>query len=190
MTKKENLVALALQVFLGTWLFSRISNINPAILGDEYLYSMNARKALPWDPSPAGDFSNYLFNFVYQTTNLCGPDFYTCTKAINVVFFLGFTTTLFVIASRFMHWLAALGFMTAATLSPLSVYTSMFLPESMYFFFIGIVLIFSLRAISDFTWRNWALVGLALGLTSLVKPHAWLSLVGIGITLLDRKSVV
>jgi hypothetical protein len=158
--------------------------VNPAILGDEYLYSMNSRKAAPWDPSPAGDFSNYLFNFVYQGTNLCGQAFYSCAKIFNLVFFLGFIFTLFVVAIRFLPFLAAYGFMIAAALSPLSVYTSMFLPESMYMFFIGLLLVAVLHAINEFTWQNWALVGATIGIASLVKPHAWLSAIAVGITLL------
>ena len=158
--------------------------VNPAILGDEYLYSMNARKAAPWDPSPAGDFSNYLFNFVYQGTNFCGEAFYACGKIFNLFFFLGFIFTLFIAAIRFLPFWAAYGFMLAAGLSPLSVYTSMFLPESMYMFFIGLLLIAVLHAIKEFSWQNWALAGTAIGIASLVKPHAWLSAIAVGITLL------
>lgn len=158
--------------------------VNPAILGDEYLYSLNARKVSPWDPPVAGDFSNYLFNLVYSSTNLCGDGFYTCGKLLNLGFFLGFVAILFFVALRFMGYWPAMGFMVAAGLSPLSVYTSMFLPESMYFFFIGLVLLSVLRAINDFSWQNWAIVGLAVGVASLVKPHAWLSAIAIGITLL------
>ncbi len=158
--------------------------VNPAILGDEYLYSMNSRKAAPWDPSPAGDFSNYLFNLVYRTTNICGDAFYTCGKILNIFFFLGFIFTLFIVALRFLPSWVAYGFMLAVGLSPLSVYTSMFLPESMYMFFIGLLLIAALQAMKDFTWQNWAIVGVSIGVTSLVKPHAWLSAIAVGITLL------
>ena len=158
--------------------------VNPAILGDEYLYSMNARKVGPWDPPVAGDFSNYLFNFVYQGTNLCGDAFYACGKIFNIVFFLAFIFTIFILALRFLPFWAAYAFMIAAALSPLSVYTSMFLPESMYFFFIGLVLVAVLRAMRAFTWQNWALAGAAIGVASLVKPHAWLSAIAVGITLL------
>lgn len=180
----KNLLALGTLLPLGGWIYSRVWMVNPAILGDEYLYSMNARKAAPWDPSPAGDFSNYLFNFVYQGTNLCGEAFYTCGKIFNLFFFLGFIFTLFIVAIRFLPFWAAYGFMIAAGLSPLSVYTSMFLPESMYMFFIGLLLIAVLHAIKEFTWQNWAIAGAAIGLASLVKPHAWLSAIAVAITLL------
>lgn len=179
----RNVVALATLIPLGIWVYSRVWMVNPAILGDEYLYSMNARKAAPWDPSPSGDFSNYLFNFVYQGTNLCGNDFYSCAKVLNLVFFLGFVFTIFLVALRFLPFWAAYGFMVAAGLSPLSVYTSMFLPESMYMFFIGLVLVSVLHAMKTFTWQSWALTGFSLGVASLVKPHAWLSAIAVFITL-------
>ena len=180
----KNLLALGTLPILGAWIYSRVWMVNPAILGDEYLYSMNARKVGPWDPPVAGDFSNYLFNFVYQGTNLCGDAFYACGKIFNIVFFLGFIFTIFILALRFLPFWGAYAFMIAAALSPLSVYTSMFLPESMYFFFIGLVLVAVLRAMRAFTWQNWALAGAAIGVASLVKPHAWLSAIAVGITLL------
>jgi hypothetical protein len=180
----QNLLALGTLIPLGAWIYSRVWMVNPAILGDEYLYSMNSRKAAPWDPSPAGDFSNYLFNFVYQGTNFCGQAFYSCAKVFNLLFFLGFILTLFIVAIRFLPFWAAYAFMIASALSPLSVYTSMFLPESMYMFFIGLVLVATLRAIGNPVWQNWAIVGASIGLASLVKPHAWLSAVAVGITLL------
>jgi len=180
----KNLLAIGTLPLLGAWIFSRVWMVNPAILGDEYLYSMNARKVGPWDPPVAGDFSNYLFNFAYQGTNLCGDSFYTCGKIFNIVFFLGFIFTVFILALRFLPFWGAYAFMIAAALSPLSVYTSMFLPESMYFFFIGLVLVTVLRAIRAFTWQNWALAGATIGIASLVKPHAWLSAIAVGITML------
>jgi hypothetical protein len=180
----KNLLALGTLPVIGAWIYSRVWMVNPAILGDEYLYSMNARKVGPWDPPVAGDFSNYLFNFVYQGTNLCGEAFYTCGKVFNIVFFLGFIFTIFIIATRFLPFWGAYAFMVAAGLSPLSVYTSMFLPESMYFFFIGLILVAVLRAMRAFTWQNWALAGAAIGVASLVKPHAWLTATAVGISLL------
>ena len=158
--------------------------VNPAILGDEYLYSINARHSAPWDPSPGGDFSNYLFNLVYSSTNICGDAFYTCGKVLNLIFFLGFLIVIFIIAVKFLTYWVALAFTVAAGLSPISVYTSMFLPESMYFFMISLVFLSVLKAADSFAWKDWGLAGLLIGVASLVKPHAWLSAVAIGIFLL------
>ena len=168
---------------LGLWLFWRVNGINPAILGDEYLYSLNSRHAGPWDASPAGDFSNYLFNLVYSSTNVCGDYFYTCVKSLNILFFLGFIFIVFTLALKFLNFWSSLLFSVAAGLSPISIYVSMFLPESMYFFMIGLLLLATLKAGESYSWQNWAKVGLIIGLASLVKPHAWLSALAVGIFL-------
>jgi len=179
----RNFALIASLVGVGVWVFSRVSKVNPAILGDEYLYSINARHAAPWDPSPAGDFSNYLFNLVYSSTSLCGDAFYTCGKTLNLIFFIGFLIVIFIIAVRFLNYWVALAFTVAAGLSPISVYTSMFLPESMYFFMVSLVFLAVLKAAESYAWRDWGLVGVLIGVASLVKPHAWLSAIAIGIFL-------
>lgn len=179
----KNLAFAGSILAVAAWVYSRVAMVNPAILGDEYLYSINARKAAPWDPSPAGDFSNYLFNLVYSSTNLCGDAFYTCGKLLNLVFFVGFLTVIFVIAKRYMNYWIAFAFTILAGLSPLSVYTSMFLPESMYFFCLSLVFAAVLKAADTYAWKDWAVVGALIGVTSLVKPHAWLSAIAIGIFL-------
>ena len=43
-----NLLALGTLPLLGAWIYSRVWMVNPAILGDEYLYSMIAGKVGPW----------------------------------------------------------------------------------------------------------------------------------------------
>jgi len=179
----KNLAFAGSMLAVAAWVYSRVAMVNPAILGDEYLYSINARKAAPWDPSPAGDFSNYLFNLVYSSTNVCGDAFYTCGKLLNLVFFIGFLTVIFIIAKRYMNYWIAFAFTILAGLSPLSVYTSMFLPESMYFFFLSLVFAAVLKAADTYAWKDWAVVGALIGVTSLVKPHAWLSAIAIGIFL-------
>jgi phosphoglycerol transferase len=61
----------------------------------------------------------------------------------------------------------------------------MFLPESMYFFGLSIVALLVANIADGFnTWRNWAFVGVAIGITSLVKPHAWLTFMSLVIFLL------
>jgi phosphoglycerol transferase len=179
----KNLAFAGAMLAVVAWVYSRVAMVNPAILGDEYLYSINARKAAPWDPSPAGDFSNYLFNLVYSSTNLCGDAFYTCGKLLNLVFFVSFLTMIFIVAKRYMNYWIAFAFTVLAGLSPLSVYTSMFLPETMYFFFLSLVFASVLKAADTYSWKDWAVAGGLIGVTSLVKPHAWLSAIAIGIFL-------
>lgn len=171
-------------VALGVWLWSRVGTINPAILGDEYLYSMNARKSFGWGDLPSGDFSNYLFNFVYSSSNYCGEAFYACAKGLNIVFFLGFLALITLAAARTLPFVYAIALTWGIGLSPLSVYTSMFLPESMFMFFIGLTFLLAVVAMDRQTHQSWIVVGIALGLSALVKPHAFLSLTGLTIALL------
>jgi len=178
----KNLLALGTLPLLGAWIYSRVWMVNPAILGDEYIYSTNARNWDFWGTPPAGDFSNYLFNALYSTTTLCGDSFYQCAKLLNIGFFLSFTLTLFVIALRYMPFWWAYVFLIFASLSPLAVYTSMFLPESMFYFFAGLVLLAFLRASREMSISAWALLGASIGVATLVKPHAWLISIPIAIS--------
>lgn len=169
---------------IGSWTFFRVFDIKPAILGDEYLYSLNSRHASPWELSPAGDFSNYLFNLLFSSTNLCGTSFYSCAKALNVLFFMGFMFVIFVIARKYLSFSWSLLVTIFTGLSPISVYTSMMLPESMYFFGLAVVaLLVSRITDSSSNWVDWTWVGVAVGVTSLIKPHAWLTFMSLVIFL-------
>lgn len=105
------LLALGTLPILGSWIYSRVWTFNPVILGDEYLYSMNARKVEPWDAPVAGDFSKNMFNCIYQGTNTRGDAFYACGKLLNIIFFLGFVFTLFIIACRYLPFWSAYAFL-------------------------------------------------------------------------------
>lgn len=173
--------------FMGTsaLVFSRVRDINPAILQDEWIYSITSRQYSPWAQDLPFDFGNYLFNFIYSSTALCSSDtFYTCVKVLNLVFIQGFALTLFVVALRFLPFWGAFAFYVATMLSPTSIYSSMFLPEPLFFFLLGLTLIFLLHAAKEPTWKNWALVGAILGLASLVKPHAFMAAMAVGIFIL------
>ena len=180
LSSRERRVTLGLLPAIGAWTYFRVAENNPVILGDEYIYSLNARHGSFWGPQIAGDFSNYLFNFVFSLTSLCGPGFYTCTKILNIFFFLGMLTVVFLIAERFISGWGLPGIVLLIGISPISVYTSLFIPEMFYFFGLSLVVLLVLRAIEGRgTPILWAFVGVSLGITSLIKPHAWLSLVAI-----------
>jgi len=53
----------------------------------------------------------------------------------------------------------------------------------MYFFMISLVFLAVLKAAESYAWKDWGLVGILIGVASLVKPHAWLSAIAIGIFL-------
>lgn len=166
------------------WVFNQVRDINPAILQDEWIYVVSSRGSSPWDQNMPYDFGNYLFNFIYSSTLLCGDSFYTCAKMMNLTLLHGFALTLFVIALRFIPFWGALVFYVATALSPTVVYGSMYLPESLLFFFLGLTLYFVLKAADNPTWKNWAIAGIPLGLAALAKPHALMAAMAIGIYLI------
>lgn len=167
------------------WIFVRVRDINPAILQDEWIYNISSRKFSPWDQEVPFDFANYLFNFIYHGTVICGSEnFYTCVKVLNIVFIQGFAISLLLVALRFLPFWGAFVFYASVMLSPTSIYASMFLPESLFFFLIGLTLIAVLHAAKIPIWRNWLIVGSLLGLAGLVKPHAFMAAMAVGIYLI------
>ena len=156
-------------------LFIRTLGNLPDIMGDELAYSMQARHL----PLSTSSLPNYLYFWVYGSTTACGVGFYACSQALNIVFTLGAGVLLFVIARRFIaHWASVLVAL-AFVLGPLSSYTSYFMPESMYFFFLALVIWHLTKQVSQVGYWFWVQAGIYIGLLSLVKPHGLLLLPGI-----------
>lgn len=149
-------------------LITRIFAINPAIVPDERIYSLYSRHL----PMSEASIPDYLFYWVFNSTNLCGPNFYTCGKAINLLFFVGAALIVYLIAIRGLPswgaWLVAV----ATLASPLGYYASFFMPEMMFFFATMVVIYFLVRLEPNSGWKDWAALGLVLGIASLTKPHA------------------
>jgi phosphoglycerol transferase len=139
---------------------------------DEYVYSMQAR----FTPFADQILPNYLFSWLYSSTSICGVNFYSCGKGLNVLFFLTTLAFIFLIAKRLLSvtWGAMIA--TVAAFSPIHVYVSYFMPESMYFSFITATIYVALIAGNKHKLLWWIAVGAMLGLTALVKPHALFTL--------------
>lgn len=170
----------ALLMALYAWLLNRVRSINPAILGDEWVYLVSSRHYSLWSPE-ASSLGNYMFNFVYKSTLLCGENFYFCAKNLNIVFFIIFVIFVYLTCLAFTSkgWATTLAL--AIGLSPLSVYTSLYLPESLFLAVIGGGTYALRRAIESPTAKRLAVVGLIFGLSTTVKPHGFLSVMGIAI---------
>ena len=150
------------------WLQSRVQSILPAVMQDEYIYSMQARKV----PLAELDYPNYLYSLVYSSTNACGVNYYSCAKNLNLFFFAGFVAIIFFLSLHFLDKWWAFGLSVAALLSPLGAYTSLFMPESMYFFFALASLVILWWASKAGLWWQYLIAGSLVGLTALIKPHA------------------
>ena len=150
------------------WLQSRVQSILPAVMQDEYIYSMQARKI----PLADLEYPNYLYSLVFSSTNACGINYYSCAKNLNLVFFAGFVAIIFFLSRHFLGKWWAFGLSIATLLSPLGAYTSLFMPESMYFFFALLSVVVLWWAADRGLWWQYFIAGAAVGLTALVKPHA------------------
>ena len=58
-TRNQWLIFAAAMSAAVAWVFSRIVNINPAILGDEWVYLVTSRHVAFWDQEPPFNLGNY-----------------------------------------------------------------------------------------------------------------------------------
>jgi phosphoglycerol transferase len=150
----------------------RVWPVLPAVMQDEYVYSIQAR----FTPFAEQLYPNYLFSWLYSGTSACGVDFYSCGKGLNVVFFFVTLAFIFLIARRLLSvtWGAMIA--TVAAFSPIHVYVSYFMPEAMYFAFITATIYVALIAGAKHKLTWWVATGALLGMSALVKPHALFTL--------------
>ena len=151
---------------------SRVWPVLPAVMQDEYVYSMQAR----FTPFAEQLYPNYLFSWLYSGTSACGAGFYGCGKSLNVLFFFLTLAFIFLIARRLLSvtWGAMIA--AVAAFSPIHVYVSYFMPEAMYFAFITATIYVALIAGAKHKLGWWVATGALLGLSALVKPHALFTL--------------
>jgi phosphoglycerol transferase len=153
---------------LALWSISRVWNVLPSIMQDEYIYTSQARNL----PFAEQLYSNYIFSSVMGLTNYCGDEFYACTKSINSVFFIGTVLFVFLIAARFLTFRWSVFAASVTALSPIAIPVSYFMPETMYFTMMTITIWVTLLVSRKDSWILWIVSGLSLGATALVKPHA------------------
>lgn len=159
---------LLLPVAFAAWSISRVWTVLPSIMGDEYVYT-SASRHLPFAEQ---FFSNYVFSWIMSSTNVCGTDFYVCTKSINSVFFALAIIFTFLIAIRYLTFGWSVFVASVAALSPIAIPVSYFMPEIMYFAAMTGVVLVALWVADQSNWWLWTLAGLSLGVAALVKPHA------------------
>lgn len=159
---------LLLPIVFVSWSISRVWTVLPSIMGDEYVYT-SAAKHLPFAEQY---FSNYVFSWIMSATNMCGDDFYVCTKSINSVFLVLAVLFTFLIATRFLSFGWSIFVASVTALSPIAIPVSYFMPEIMYFAAMTGVVLVALWVAEQKPWWLWSLTGVALGVAALVKPHA------------------
>lgn len=146
----------------------RVWEVLPKIMGDELIYSRNARLTDLADIS----VPNYLFALVFESTNSCGYGFYYCAKGINLLLLAIFVAFVYLAARLVARPMTSFWIALLALLGPISTYTSYFTPEMMFYAGAAALLYALFRMNTASKWWAWLAVGIGLGLLALVKPHA------------------
>jgi phosphoglycerol transferase len=161
-------VALLGLVFALAILITRVSGLGPRVMGDELTYSTYSR-LLPISDSPV---PNYLYLWIFSSTNFCGTEFYTCARLLNIWFVVLTALFVFLIARKILGYGPSLFLALASIAGPTSMYAAHFMPDSMFVaasvFFVWLLLRLTE---SKPSLRTLFALGLAVGVISLIKPH-------------------
>jgi hypothetical protein len=150
------------------WLLQRHLGLNPAVFADEWYYSKMARLG----ELREAEVPSYLYLWLFRWTNACGAGFLDCARAGNTLLFVAAAPLVYLCARAFTSARLALLVAALALLAPLKLYTSFFMPETMYYFGFWVL---SWIALTRTQWLpDWRALacGAMLGLMSLVKVHA------------------
>lgn len=186
-TKRRVLIAgsfVSLSVFL---VLVRVMGLGPRVMSDELTYSVHSR-LLPLADSP---IPNYLFLALYRSTNMCGPEFYSCARLLNVFFLLVGALFVFLIAIKVLQFRWSLLIAIAAVIGPTSMYAANFMPDTMFYAFSIAYLWAVLRFIDEnSSWKHFLVFGVAVGVVSLVKPHGLFLLIALPVVILVSQGLV
>jgi phosphoglycerol transferase len=165
---RRQLPALAVLAALFAWLTIRALGLMPTIFADEWYYSRLARL----QPLSEAVLPSYLYLALFRATSLCGEGYLDCARGMNALLFVGAAPFVYLTARAFTGRATAAVLALLATLAPLDIYVSYFMPEPMYYFGFSVLSWVALTR-RDWHWAMHALVcGTLLGLMCLVKVHA------------------
>jgi hypothetical protein len=130
-------LAIAATSVLAFWfLTARIVGVQVSVLADEYLYVLDAH----YKGLDEATYPNYLFQWIYSSTKLCGTEFYSCARSLNAFFVIFGAIFIYLLAKHIgrSKWLGALA-AVAAILGSYGTYTAYFMPEAI---FNGLMMVF------------------------------------------------
>lgn len=168
MPRGARLAIAALFAAITAYLILRTWGTQPQIMADEWSYSRMARlQDLSESIVPS-----WLYLWLARGSNACGARFYDCIHLANVLFMVAAAPFVYGIGRQVAGRGIALAIAVAATLAPLNLYTTYFMPETAYYFGFCVLSWVALARV-HWPWLRWSLaLGLVLGLMSLVKVHA------------------
>ena len=155
----------------------------PAVLSDEATYLLTTLFGYDADNFArwgiVGQIPNHVYYGIYA--KLGAADVYLKAKLLNAAFVAGAALPVWLTARRYLAPWPATAFAAAAIAAPLCTFVRYFMPESLYVFgFWWIVWLVLVRA-PHVGIEAGVAIGIALGLLSLVKPHALALVAGIAL---------
>lgn len=166
----ELVTAVLILLAAGFWIYIRVREVLPTVFGDELVY-----QSMSYSDNNQSYLGNGFFTFVYGFTAQFGLESYAYIKALNVAFVSIFGIAVYVYSRKHLSWTASVLISVAGVVSPLSVYSSFFMPEAMFLAFIGLFFTSFSFYMQNENGRGLAslfFVALFLGLASTIKPHA------------------
>jgi len=189
----ERASILALALFALAWFAlvatSASMTLFPLVLSDEAnyllptLYGYRAENFERW--GIIQQIPNLLYYRIYAA--LAGPDIYFSAKLLNAAFVVAAAAPAYVTARTYLRPFEAAAFSVLIICAPMDTVARYFMPESLYYFGFWCVTCLLLCGPRSNTAAVAVAAGIALGLLSLVKPHALALVLGVGLFLLLRK---
>ena len=161
------LLTLSILVFI--FLVFRNMGLYPGVFGDEYHYTQFSMLM----PLSEAHLPNYIYFPLYRLTNYCGSGFLECARIMNALFFVAAMPFIYSISRRVAGQGISIFVAFLAVMGPVNSYTTYFMPESLFFLCFWIFSWYLLRANIDILpkFSSWLILGIILGVTSLIKPH-------------------
>lgn len=156
---------------------ARNFGLHPIVFSDELSYSKFSRLVEFEDAS----LPNYLYYFIYKSTNICGNYYLECSRALNLAFYLGAIPFIYLIGARVATKRLALLVGVASFAGASNSYTAYYMPEAMYFFAFWAISWLALKFDTSSSFKDICIVGASVGAASLVKPHALFLLPGFAV---------
>lgn len=139
----------------------------PGVMPDELTYMSSAF----FPELDNRDYGNAAHSVLYGRAAICGAQWYSCVKGINLLFELLYALIIVVgmqVVGR--RWLVSLGVGLASLAGPFLLFSGNFMPESMQAFLVAAAFVGFLLVRSK-SWPYALAPGLIMGFALLTKPH-------------------
>lgn len=164
------LIAAVIIGIITAWLVLRSFGYEPVVMSDEQRFSTYSRLL----PLSDANVPSYLFYFIYGITNQCGQDFLDCGRLLNIFFLCLSSAPIYAISRLWLTKKVSAYVVVLSLMAPAGYYVTYYMPEMLYYCAFWMTAWIILREGRQPTTLTGAcLSGIAIGLLSLIKPHAF-----------------